>query len=354
MDLKYFCKGSNQQRYQGQGCVCGWVFGLQHLSSWSRPVLARAWNGWVLQNHKWWEWRTKFTSGRVGLSYAKFLPRDTEWEGSFEVPWLFRFQIKSQNSYKKVRKKTLLNKDDIPCSEVNQTSHLIRTQLDLLSRLACHKLIASTPVFSRLDWGDLGHQRPPKNWCWCWSWRWCWCANCIQKLGDKSQLDNWQQLGKRYLAVWFQLGLFCVWFLVSLKLTRPLCLWQYLVFLQLFRIPTTRFNLACSAGLQRRQDVTWIGSGLTNWDGNLLVGKKHFSKSPINGVAPCSRVEDITSYQNALSKALLVSCSHLLQHSPPASSSLKGALAEAQWDDRLYAPLCCQVSFLAPQVLQWS
>ena len=25
------------------------------------------------------------TSGRVGLSYAKFLPRDTEWEGSFEV-----------------------------------------------------------------------------------------------------------------------------------------------------------------------------------------------------------------------------------------------------------------------------
>ena len=29
---------------------------------------------------------TKFTSGRVGLSYAKFLPRDTEWEGSFEVP----------------------------------------------------------------------------------------------------------------------------------------------------------------------------------------------------------------------------------------------------------------------------
>jgi hypothetical protein len=23
--------------------------------------------------------------GRVGLSYAKFLPRDTEWEGSFEV-----------------------------------------------------------------------------------------------------------------------------------------------------------------------------------------------------------------------------------------------------------------------------
>jgi len=30
-----------------------------------------------------------------------------------------------------------------------------------------------------------------------------------------------------------------------------------------------------------------------------------FSKSPINGVAPCSRVEDITSYQNALSKALL-------------------------------------------------
>ena len=23
--------------------------------------------------------------GRIGLSYAKFLPKDTEWEGSFEV-----------------------------------------------------------------------------------------------------------------------------------------------------------------------------------------------------------------------------------------------------------------------------
>ena len=153
-----FCKRSNQQRYQGQGCVCGWVLGLQHLSSWSRPVLARAWNGWVFQNHGWTndaenrDYKTKFTSGRVGLSYAKFLPRDTEWEGSFEVPWfIFIFQIKSWSSYKKVRKKTLLNKDDIPCSEVNQTPHLIRTQLDHLSCLACHKLIASTPFFRRLD-----------------------------------------------------------------------------------------------------------------------------------------------------------------------------------------------------------
>ena len=25
------------------------------------------------------------STGRVGLNYAKFLPRDTEWEGSFEV-----------------------------------------------------------------------------------------------------------------------------------------------------------------------------------------------------------------------------------------------------------------------------
>ena len=29
--------------------------------------------------------RSNVLPGRVGLSYAKFLPRDTEWEGSFEV-----------------------------------------------------------------------------------------------------------------------------------------------------------------------------------------------------------------------------------------------------------------------------
>ena len=97
--------------------------------------------------------------------------------------------------------------------------------------------------------------------------------------------------------------------------------------------------------------LDWFRSDRLRWKPSCR--KQYFSKSPINGVAPCSRVEDITSYQNALSKALLVSCSHLLQHSPPASFSLKGALAEAQWDDRLYAPLCCQVSFLASQVLQW-
>jgi len=38
--------------------------------------------------------------GRVGLSYAKFLPVDKEWEGSFEV-----------------RQKTLLDKENIPCSK---------------------------------------------------------------------------------------------------------------------------------------------------------------------------------------------------------------------------------------------
>ena len=32
-----------------------------------------------------------------------------------------------------------------------------------------------------------------------------------------------------------------------------------------------------------------------------------FSNSPIKGVDPCSRIEDVTNYQNALSKALLVS-----------------------------------------------
>ena len=36
-----------------------------------------------------WPWECIYTKGRVGLSYAKFLPRDTEWEGSFEVIWLF-------------------------------------------------------------------------------------------------------------------------------------------------------------------------------------------------------------------------------------------------------------------------
>ena len=74
--------------------------------------------------------------------------------------------------------------------------------------------------------------------------------------------------------------------------------------------------------------LDWFRSDQLNWKPSCR--KKYFSKSPINGVAPCSRVEDITSYQNALSKALLVSCSHLLQQSPPASFSLKGALAEAQ------------------------
>ena len=31
--------------------------------------------------------RSNALPGRVGLSYAKFLPRDTEWEGSFEEIW---------------------------------------------------------------------------------------------------------------------------------------------------------------------------------------------------------------------------------------------------------------------------
>ena len=39
------------------------------------------------------------TSGRVGLSYAKFLPRDTEWEGSFEVIWPFNWTVKKEFTY---------------------------------------------------------------------------------------------------------------------------------------------------------------------------------------------------------------------------------------------------------------
>ena len=58
--------------------------------------------------------------------------------------------------------------------------------------------------------------------------------------------------------------------------------------------------------------LDWFRSDRLRWKPSCR--KQYFSKSPINGVAPCSRVEDITSYQNALSKALLVSCSHLLQH----------------------------------------
>ena len=63
--------------------------------------------------------------GRIGLSYAKFLPKDTEWEGSFEVLLMIlqnfllkpsRFNLPKLVS--KVRKKTLLNKEDIACSEV--------------------------------------------------------------------------------------------------------------------------------------------------------------------------------------------------------------------------------------------
>ena len=61
----------------------------------------------------------KSTLGRIGLSYAKFLPKDTEWEGSFEV--LLSILQNFDNRLKlvsKVRKKTLLNKEDIACSEV--------------------------------------------------------------------------------------------------------------------------------------------------------------------------------------------------------------------------------------------
>ena len=56
-------------------------------------------------------------SGRVGLSYAKFLPKDTEWEGSFEVFWSI-YQAKKHILFAQVRKKTLLNKEEIACSEV--------------------------------------------------------------------------------------------------------------------------------------------------------------------------------------------------------------------------------------------
>ena len=45
--------------------------------------------------------------------------------------------------------------------------------------------------------------------------------------------------------------------------------------------------------------------------------KHPFSDSPINGVNPCSRIEDVTNYQNALSKALLVSLSPFRSHPFP-------------------------------------
>lgn len=73
---------------------------------------------------KWsWYWLKASTSGRVGSSYAKFLPRDTEWEGSFEVQliqltWKTVRQTSDEKTIGQVRKKTLLNKEDIPCSEV--------------------------------------------------------------------------------------------------------------------------------------------------------------------------------------------------------------------------------------------
>ena len=56
--------------------------------------------------------------GRIGLSYAKFLPKDTEWEGSFEVLLILHNFNQRLKLVSKVRKKTLLNKEDIACSEV--------------------------------------------------------------------------------------------------------------------------------------------------------------------------------------------------------------------------------------------
>ena len=78
------------------------------------------------------------------------------------------------------------------------------------------------------------------------------------------------------------------------------------------RIPTTPSNLVSSPGSPKRQAVTWIGSGLLFFYSRIkpdldIFWEQSFSDSPINGVNPCSRIEDVTNYQNALSKALLVS-----------------------------------------------
>ena len=92
-----------------------------------------------------------------------------------------------------------------------------------------------------------------------------------------------------------------------------------------FRIPTTPSNPACLAGWPKKQAVTWIGSGLLlcRVKPDRYFWKQSFSDSPINGVDPCSKIEDVTNYQNALSKALLVSIPPLFPHLFP--------LFQARW-----------------------
>ena len=209
----FFCIFHRKNFYQGQSCVRGWVLRFQYLPSRQRSVLAWAGNGWVhfiqkigklvMQNGG-----SNVLPGRVGLSYAKFLPRDTEWEGSFEVIWSDHWAWKYTPTVTQVRKKTLLNKDEIACSEV-------------------------TFVF-------------------------------------------------------------------------PACFES--------RIPTTPSNLVSSPGSPKRQAVTWIGSGLLFFYSriNLTNAFWKLSDSTLNGFNSCSRIEDITNYQNALSKALLVSLSSFL------------------------------------------
>ena len=66
--------------------LCLWMSSLVSIFTYTTKASsgqALKWASWFcIPFHSW-----DFTSGRVGLSYAKFLPRDTEWEGSFEVIW---------------------------------------------------------------------------------------------------------------------------------------------------------------------------------------------------------------------------------------------------------------------------
>ena len=72
-----------------------------------------------------------------------------------------------------------------------------------------------------------------------------------------------------------------------------------------FRTPSTLSNLVSSPGWPKRRDATWTGSGKVNR--RISFWNLSSSDSPVNGVGPCSRIEDVTKYQNALSKARLVS-----------------------------------------------